>query len=535
MSDRSRVKIGALVIAFALVGALFSLPFSAKAVQSLSVSHSGSSSSEQYSLSPDQAEDLVAALQGDVVDGPPGSTLAAYSLRVSLAYMLPRAYEVYITADREVYFKRPMINRVLRSTTPEFFFVHDAFSDIYAHAAMPHVEITMADVSVAPQVALSQWEFQKWDDNWYAAGQLPLAQGAGDTVVVTAEDASLSLTLSLPADDVLLTVFDAKGNMRLRESVVDGHLPLIAFNGTYLYEISALWGDPEQAYRGEYQASFPVQVDLPPLFLPPGPMIVQGELAAFYALHMPEGVTPVLETDMATNVALFPHEDGFVAYIPTHYGTRPGEYTFTYGLPGQETATSQVRVVTREFHIQYMTIDPGTQAATQNPEAYAQYNRYFPASRAVSAPERYYSEPFVLPVGYSRLTTEFGQTRYVNNSPTSSRHSGLDMAAPTGTPIVATNNGKVTLAMNLILTGNTLVIDHGQGLFSVHFHMHELHVSEGQIVERGQQVGTVGSTGFSTGPHLHFTMSYFSHNLEPGYFLVGEPITFANSVRYLGR
>jgi murein DD-endopeptidase MepM/ murein hydrolase activator NlpD len=121
----------------------------------------------------------------------------------------------------------------------------------------------------------------------------------------------------------------------------------------------------------------------------------------------------------------------------------------------------------------------------------------------------------------------------VNDAPTSFRHSGLDIAAPTGTPIVATNNGRVTLSMDLILTGNTIVIDHGQGLFSVYYHMHERFVEEGHLVERGETIGTVGSTGFSTGPHLHFTMSYYRHNLEPGYFLVGEPITFENAHRYL--
>ena len=535
MSNRDRVKIGALVIAVAVAVALFTLPFPAQSVQSLSVSRLGTPAAEKYALSVEEAEGLVLGLQGDVVDGLPGSTLAAYSLKISLSNMLPRAYEAYVTVDRQVYLKRPNINRVIRSARPEFFFVHEAFSDLYAHADMPEIKINIEETSIAPVVELSQWEYQKWDDNWYSGNQIPPPQATAETVVVTAEDTKLSLDLSLPADAVLLTVLGPDGNIRLSEPVTDGNLPLMAYNGTYLYEISALWGDAGQDYRGEYRASFPVKVELPPVFIAPGPMVVQGELAAFYALHMPEGVTPLLETDMAANVSFYPYEDGYVAYIPTHYGTSPGEYAFTYGLPGQDLAETQVRVVTREFHIQYMTIDPGTQAATQNAEAYAQYNRYFPPSRQVSSPERYYSEPFVLPVGYSRLTTEFGQTRYVNNSPTASRHSGLDMAAPTGTPIVATNNGKVTLAMYLILTGNTLVIDHGQGLFSVHFHMHELHVSQGEIVTRGQQVGTVGSTGFSTGPHLHFTMSYFTHNIEPGYFLVGEPITFANSVRYLGR
>lgn len=95
----------------------------------------------------------------------------------------------------------------------------------------------------------------------------------------------------------------------------------------------------------------------------------------------------------------------------------------------------------------------------------------------------------------------------------------MDIAAPRGTPIKATNTGKVELAMNLILTGNTIVIDHGLGVFSVYFHCDTLDVKEGQMVERGEEIATVGSTGFSTGPHLHWTMSIFDQNIEPEWII----------------
>jgi murein DD-endopeptidase MepM/ murein hydrolase activator NlpD len=132
-----------------------------------------------------------------------------------------------------------------------------------------------------------------------------------------------------------------------------------------------------------------------------------------------------------------------------------------------------------------------------------------------------------LPVG-GRLTTEFGETRYVNDFPTSYRHLGLDIAAPEGTEVKASNRGKVVLARSLILTGNTVMIDHGEGLFSVYHHLLKLSVKAGAVVERGQKIGEVGSTGFSTGPHLHFMISYFTTNLEPGYVLFGQPVTYEN-------
>ena len=134
-----------------------------------------------------------------------------------------------------------------------------------------------------------------------------------------------------------------------------------------------------------------------------------------------------------------------------------------------------------------------------------------------------------------RLTTEFGETRYVNDFPTSYRHLGLDIAADEGGEVKAANRGKVVLARSLTLTGNTVMIDHGEGLFSVYHHMRDLSVKTGEIVGRGQKIGAVGTTGFSTGPHLHFMISYYSTNLEPGYFLVGQPITYENYQEYFSK
>lgn len=99
---------------------------------------------------------------------------------------------------------------------------------------------------------------------------------------------------------------------------------------------------------------------------------------------------------------------------------------------------------------------------------------------------------------------------------------------PKGAEVLATNTGKVVLAYNLILTGNTIIIDHGEGIFSVYEHLDTMSVSEGDVVTVGEQIGTVGSTGFSTGPHLHFMISYFDINLEPGYFIYGESLTKEN-------
>ncbi|NMA65843.1 MAG: M23 family metallopeptidase [Clostridiaceae bacterium] len=113
-----------------------------------------------------------------------------------------------------------------------------------------------------------------------------------------------------------------------------------------------------------------------------------------------------------------------------------------------------------------------------------------------------------MPVEGGRVTEiDFGKKRFVNNSPTSYRHNGLDIGHDKGEPVMASNNGRVLLADFLIETGNTVIIEHGFGLKTWYYHMDELKVEANDWVKKGDIIGTVGSTGFSTGPHLHFSAS----------------------------
>ena len=84
-------------------------------------------------------------------------------------------------------------------------------------------------------------------------------------------------------------------------------------------------------------------------------------------------------------------------------------------------------------------------------------------------------------------------------------HAGIDIAAAEGTAIIAPNSGRVIMAEHLLNTGNTLVIEHGGGMKSYFFHMQELNVAARDMVTRGDVVGAVGTTGYSTGCHLHFS------------------------------
>jgi len=115
---------------------------------------------------------------------------------------------------------------------------------------------------------------------------------------------------------------------------------------------------------------------------------------------------------------------------------------------------------------------------------------------------------------HGRISGRFGSQRIYNGTPRAP-HSGVDIAVPTGTPVHAPAAGVVTLARDLYLSGNTVIIDHGFGLSSVLLHMSKLEVKPGQRVRQGQVVGLSGMTGRATGPHVHWGMNWFGVRMDP--------------------
>jgi murein DD-endopeptidase MepM/ murein hydrolase activator NlpD len=117
----------------------------------------------------------------------------------------------------------------------------------------------------------------------------------------------------------------------------------------------------------------------------------------------------------------------------------------------------------------------------------------------------------------------FGEKRIFNGVPRSA-HSGLDIAASQGSPVRAANGGRVVLARDLYFSGKTVILDHGLGVFSVYCHFSELKVSRGQAVKRGEVIALVGSTGRSTGPHLHWAFRIRGSRVDPQAMLdIGLP------------
>lgn len=197
---------------------------------------------------------------------------------------------------------------------------------------------------------------------------------------------------------------------------------------------------------------------------------------------------------------LQPFGTGYYTYLPVGMSVKPGEYAI---------GDKKLKVTAKTFSTQHLQVSQQMESMRQDTERIAADQKKIDAARSKSAAEFLYDSPFVQPIE-GRLTTPYGYTRYVNGKWASS-HTAIDLAAKQGTPIKATNDGVVALADSLYLTGNAIYIDHGMGLFSQYAHLHELNVKTGDKVKKGDIIGTVGSTGFSTGPHLHFT--FWMHNV----------------------
>jgi len=122
-------------------------------------------------------------------------------------------------------------------------------------------------------------------------------------------------------------------------------------------------------------------------------------------------------------------------------------------------------------------------------------------------------ESFVVPIP-GGTGTNFGSRR-VFNGESRNPHAGADLKATTGTPIRSTNRGRVVLAKNLFFTGNTVIVDHGLGIYTLYAHLSRIDVKKDAIVDRAQVIGLAGATGRVTGPHLHWGARVQNARVDP--------------------
>lgn len=285
-------------------------------------------------------------------------------------------------------------------------------------------------------------------------------------------------------------------------------------NGSYTALLELASPEDEDRSAGEHIYEFTFELDVQTRILFSSDRALQGDILAVYVNRGFEKDDPEIETDLGMAVFLPLSRDEFIAYVPVNYAQQLGKWAIDVRL-GDQVYTQSVIVTGRTYGKQYMTVSKSTVDATMNnPEGPENWASRIKVLWETYDQEKYWSEEFLQPC-QGRISTTFGLYRYTNENPVPGRHSGIDIAAPAGTAVLASNRGKVLRAEFIIYTGNTVVIEHGGGLKTCYYHMDSLEVEEGETVERGQMIGKVGSTGYSTGAHLHFEVKLGPSSLDP--------------------
>ncbi|HYF75148.1 MAG TPA: M23 family metallopeptidase [Candidatus Nitrosocosmicus sp.] len=224
------------------------------------------------------------------------------------------------------------------------------------------------------------------------------------------------------------------------------------------------------------------------------------------------------------------YQSGKLAIVGLSCRTKEGEYKYKVQVMRDGNIAAEreevIKVQPKEFEKQYLEVS-SSQKSKSSSNNFNDDRVHTDRAKAVTAEKPLWEGTFIKPVE-GRISTEFGMIRYVNKVE-SERHSGLDIAAKKGTPVKAANNGVVRLAMMLKVTGNTVIIDHGCNIYSAYAHLDKLLVKEGAEVKKGDVIGEVGSTGFSTGPHLHWTTTIGKLFINPETLMGKDPLEFIDA------
>lgn len=245
-------------------------------------------------------------------------------------------------------------------------------------------------------------------------------------------------------------------------------------------------------------------------------------------LDSPQGVLELNDR----NITVFPHptypNKGFVI-IPMDYYEKPNLIHANYTNDTEHTSI-EINVTNALYPTEVLSVDnskvcPPPEALQRIADEKAEALRIYKHI----TPQRYWNKPFVRPID-SITTSQYGSARTYNNV-LKSYHGGVDFRAKTPLPILSANDGVVVLVKDRYYAGGTVIIDHGEGVYSCYFHMSQFDVKVGDPVIQGQNIGLSGATGRITGPHLHFGFMLQGIQSDPIEFMAQIETLFAQPIR----
>ena len=313
--------------------------------------------------------------------------------------------------------------------------------------------------------------------------------------------------------DRMLNIFkvDPRAIVNIRNEKGDEILyqeELVLASGRYTFNVNIVDG------IAQYDYLFHVEVNTEPLITLSDLKPSQGGLVIIDL----ENVSKDSEIEVKSNFkpsAIYRTAHSARFYLPMAYQSEAKNYDLQITLD-EEVFNYTLDVQSYAFKESHFTVPVSISRDTVgNQDAVRQYRDAIYPTFVSFVEEVYWEGPFVVPVEGARISSTFGEKRFVNSAKNPTRHSGIDYAIACGTEVYASNAGVVEFADFLIMIGNTIVIDHGLGLKTYYKHLEDIVIEAGDIVAKGQLIGHVGTTGYSTGCHLHFQAMVKNQSINP--------------------
>ncbi|MDH4162505.1 MAG: M23 family metallopeptidase [Nitrospirota bacterium] len=222
---------------------------------------------------------------------------------------------------------------------------------------------------------------------------------------------------------------------------------------------------------------------------------------------------PVEGTFLKKHLHFNESKGAYKAIVGIDLNTEPGSYPLVMNLGGK-SVSRDVKIWKKRFPLQRLTLREDQVTLSPENEARAEREQKRVAALWPVDSLRMWEGKFIDPLPGHEIGTPFGVRRIINNIPKNS-HSGVDLTADEGEPVKAPNDGVVVFVDEQFFSGNSVILDHGQGIYTMFFHLSKIHVRPGQAVMKGDVIAEVGSTGRSTGAHLHWGARVQGAKVDP--------------------
>ncbi len=436
----------------------------------------------------------------------PDSLTGEQYFKVTLANSVKQNnYQYYFDPNPQAcYFVDPdgMVYQIAEKDAREFIGTEYAES-IYEAAAMPVLTLS-GDHVVAPDAA--EWRYKNYTGEYVVSDTSSMVSADVESYSL---EGGFELLFDQDPDYFALKIHDDRGELLYDGMYADLNTTFHFEANTRLnVEVIAEWyDDPERSYCGDLTYNFTSLVTAPAEFYLGMDTVKVGRFVAVTALNIlnPEKIQFSSEPSLGFTPTFYMEGDKAIGLIPVAPDLAAGSYvmTFTYGGTTQNI-TMQVENV--NFGQSSISVSSTLLSLYRTKDSIAAYEDLVAKLTSTSEATRYFSGYFMEGVGGingmpgSRLILRgFGREIVLNGDASNTyRNSGVTTQAPAGTGVYAANAGKVVYAGVLDYTGNIVVIDHGMGLKTWYYNMGSYSVAEGDMVERGTQIGTCGNTGFTT-------------------------------------